>query len=48
MAQHAYAKNLLQTVPDNGSSVSAVTERSKGIFGFVTRWVGHGYELGPH
>ena len=41
MADHASTDNRLQTVPDNGSSVSAVTKRSKGIFGFVARWAVH-------
>jgi hypothetical protein len=35
MAQHACTDDVLQTVPDNGSSVSTVTERSKGVFGFI-------------
>lgn len=29
-----------QTIPNNGSCFYAIAERSKGIFGLLTRWVG--------
>jgi len=48
MVQHAYAKNLLQTVPDNGSSVSAVAEGGKRIFGFIARSAVHRSDAGPY
>lgn len=46
MPQYACTENILQAVPDNGSSISAVTERSKGIFGFIARWAIHRSDAG--
>jgi hypothetical protein len=37
MRYHVCADNLWQTIPDNGSCVTAVTEGSKGLLGFLTR-----------